>query len=97
MSSKLGEERNFILKGKSILGCYRVLLAVPKTSLEKFTVTVVQEQQLPTTEKTDHKDDSFWLKWTRDTGRRNLNEFLKADLDNLRIVVHWNRNNIYLN
>ena len=42
-----GDNRNFFLKLKSKLGLYHLVLTTPKPSPEKFTLTVVEMQQLP--------------------------------------------------
>ena len=49
------ENRNLFLKLKSKLGLYHVVLTTPKTSPGKPTLTVVEMQQLPDSEKTDSK------------------------------------------
>ena len=56
MSWNIGYNRNLFLKLKSKLGLYQVVLATPKTSPGKLTLTLVEMQQLPDIEKTDSKN-----------------------------------------
>ena len=62
MSWIIGDNKNLFLKLKSKLGLYHVVLTTPKTSLEKLTLTVVEMQQLPDTEKIDSKEEISCLK-----------------------------------
>ena len=57
MSWNIGEYRNLFLKLKSELGLYHVVPTTPKTSPEKLTLTLVEMQQSPDTEKTDSKEE----------------------------------------
>ena len=52
MSWNIGGIRNLFLKLKSKLGRHQAVLATPKTSHEKFALTLVKMQQLPNIEKT---------------------------------------------
>ena len=91
-----GENRNVFLKLKSKMGLYHVVLTTPKTSPEKFTLTVVEMQQLPDIEKTDSKEEISCLKWTTNNGRRKVCVNFQTDTDKLNIVVYRYRNNLYL-
>ena len=62
MSWNIGGNRNIFLKVKTKLGLYHVVLATPKTSPEKLTLTVVEMKQLPDIEKTDSKEETSCLK-----------------------------------
>ena len=88
MSGNIGDDRNLFLKLKSKLGLYRVVLTTPKTSPEKFTLTVVEMQQLPDIEKTDSKEEISCLKWTMYIGRRKECVNFQMDTDQLNIVVY---------
>ena len=55
MSWSIGDNRNLFLKSKSKLGLCHIVPTTPKTSLKYFTLTVVEMQQLPDTEKTNSK------------------------------------------
>ena len=59
MSWNIGDKRNLFLKLKSKLGRYQVVHTNPKTSPERLTLTAVEMQQLPDSEKTDSKKDVF--------------------------------------
>ena len=72
MSWNIGDNRNLFLKLKTKWGLYHVVLTTPKTSPEKFTLTVVQMQQLPDIEKTYSKEEISCLKWTIYNGRRKV-------------------------
>ena len=96
MSWNLGDNRNLFLKLKSIVGLYHVVLTTPKTSPKKFTLTVVEMQQLPGIEKTDSKEKLSCLKWTIYIGGRNICVNFQTDTDKLNIVVYRYRNNLYL-
>ena len=52
MSWNIGDKRNLFLKLKTKLGLYHVELS-SKDSPEKFTLTLVETQQLPDFEKVD--------------------------------------------
>ena len=71
------------LKLKSKLGHYHVVLTTPKTSPEKLTLTVVEIQQLPDTEKTDCKEEIFCPKWTIYNGRGKVCVNFQTDTDKL--------------
>ena len=87
MSRNIGANTNLFLKIKSKLGLYHVVLTIPKTSLKKLTLTVVEIQQLPDIEKTDSKGISC-LKWTINNGRK-VCVYFKTDIDKLNIVVYY--------
>ena len=70
------------------MGLYHVVLTTPKTSPEKFTLTVVEMQQLPDIEKTDSKEELSCLKWTMYNGRRKVYVNFQTDTDKLNIVVY---------
>ena len=95
MSWNIGDERNLFLKLKSKLGLYHVVLTIPKTFPEKFTLTLVEMQQMPDIEKTDSKAEISCLKWTKYNGRKVCVNF-NTDTDKLNIVVYRYRNNLYL-
>ena len=65
MSWNIGGNRNLFLKLKTKLGLYHVeVRSKPKDSPEKFTLILVETQQLPDIEKVDSKDEISCLKWT---------------------------------
>ena len=70
MKWNIGDNRNFCPKLNSKFGLYHIVLTTPKSSPEKFTVTVVQMQQLPHFEISDSKEEISCLKWTTFIGRR---------------------------
>ena len=73
MSQNIGDNRNLFLELKTKLGLYHVeLRSKPKHSLEIFTVTLVETQQLPDTEKADSKDEISCLQWAIYNGRRKI-------------------------
>ena len=96
MSWNIGENRNLILKMKSELGLYHVVLTIPKTSPKKIALTLVEMEQLPESEKVDSKNEISCLKWTIYTSRRKVYISFKTDLDKLNIVVYRYRNNTYV-
>ena len=96
MSWNIGDNRNLFLKLKSKLGLYHVVLTTPKTSPEKFTLTVVEMQQLPDIEKTDSKVKMSCLKRTIYSGKRKISVNFQTDTDKLNSVVYRYRNNLYL-
>ena len=44
MGWNIGDDRNLVLKLKSKLGLYHVVLTTPKTSPKRLTLTVVEMQ-----------------------------------------------------
>ena len=82
------DNRNLFLKLKSKLGLYHVVLTTPITSPGKLTLTVVEMQQLPVSDKTDSEEEISCLKWTTDNGRRKVCVNFQTDTDNLNIVVY---------
>ena len=88
MSWNIGYNRNPFLKLKSELGLYHVVLTAPKTSPKKFTLTVVQMQQMSDIEKTDPTEEESCLKWTLYTRRREVCVNFQTDTDKLNIVVY---------
>ena len=95
MSWIIGDNRNLFLKLKTKLGLYHVELK-SKDSPEKFTLTLVETQQLPDIEDVDSKDEISCLKWTMYNGRRKVCINFQTDTDKVNIVVHRYRNNTYL-
>ena len=55
MSWNIGDNRNIFLKLKSKLGLYHVDYREHKDFPKKITLTLVETQQLPGTEKVDSK------------------------------------------
>ena len=96
MSWNIGDNRNLLLKLKSKLGLYHVVLTTPKTSPKKLTLTVVEMQQVPDIEKTDSEEEKCCPKWTIYNGRRKVCVNFQTDTDKLNIVVYRYRNNLYL-
>ena len=95
MSWNIGDNRNLFLKLKTKLGLYHVELK-GKDSPEKFTLTLVETQQLPNIEKVDSKDEISCLKWTIYYGRRKVCINFQTDTDKVNFVVYRYRNNTYL-
>ena len=96
MSWNIGENRNLFPKLKSKLGLYHLVQTKPKTSPDKFTLILVEMQQLPEIEKVDSKNAISCLKCTIYNGRRKVCVSFKPDMENLNIVVYRYRNNIYV-
>ena len=96
MSWNIGDNRNLFLKLKSKLGLFHVVLTTPKTSPEKITVTVVEMQQLPDSEKADSKEEIPCLKWTKYNGRRKVCVNFQTEADKLNIVVYRYRHILYI-
>ena len=88
MKWNIGDNKNLFLNLKSKLGFYHVVLTTPKTSPEKFTLTVVEMQQLPDIEKTGSKEKISCLKWTIYNGGRNYCLNFQTDTVKLDIVVY---------
>ena len=59
MSWNIGDDKNLCFRLKSKLGHNHVLLTIPKISLYKLTLTVVEMNHLPGIEKTDSKQEIF--------------------------------------
>ena len=95
MSWNIGDNRNLFLKLKTKLGLYHVELK-SKDSPKKFTLTLVETQQLPDIQKADSKGEIFCLKWTNYNGRRKVCINFQTDTDKVNIVVYRYRNNTYL-
>ena len=95
MSWNIGDIRNLFLKLKTKLGLYHVELK-SKDSPKKFTLTLVETQQLPDVEKSDSKDETSCLKWTIYNGTRKVCVNFQTDTDKVNIVAYRYRNNTYL-
>ena len=92
----IGENRNLLLELKSNLGLHHVVVTTPKTSNEKFNLTVVEMQELPEIEIVDSKNEISCLKWTIYNGRRKVCIRFKTDMDKLNIVVNRYRNTTHV-
>ena len=77
------------------MGLYHVELRI-KDSPKKFTLTLVETQQLPDIEKVDSKDETSCLKWTIYDGSRKVCINFQTDTDKVNIVVYRYGNNTYL-
>ena len=95
MSWNIGDNRNLFLKLKTKLGLHHVELRKPKDSPKKITLTGVEAQQLPDTEKVDSRHESFCLNWTIYNGRRNVCIIIQNDRDKVKIVGYRHQNNTY--
>ena len=95
MCWNIGDNRKLFLKLKTKLGLYHVELK-SKGSPEKFTLTLVETQQLPDIQKADSKDEISCLKWTIYNGRRKVCIYFQTDTDKVNIVVCRYRNSTYL-
>ena len=62
MSWNIGKYRSLFFKLKTKLGLYHVERRKPKISPEKFTLTLVETQQLPDIEKVESKAETSCLK-----------------------------------
>ena len=96
MSWNIGNTRKLFLKLKSKLRLYHVVLTTPKPSPEKFTLTVVELQQLADIEKTDSKEEISRLKWTMYNDRRKVCVNFQTDTDKLNFVVYRYQNSFYI-
>ena len=93
-----GWNRNLFLKQKTKLGLYDVeLRSKSKDSPGKFTLILVETQQMPDIEKVDSKDENSCLKLTIYNGRRKVCVNFQTDTNKVNIVVYRYRNNSYLN
>ena len=95
MSWNIGDNRNLFLKLKTKLGLYHVELR-NKDSPAKFTLTLLETQQLPDNEKSESKDEIPCLKWTIYNGRRKVCINFQTDRDKVNIVVYCYQNSTYL-
>ena len=94
MSWNFGENRNLILRLKTKLGLYHVVLTTPKSSPTKITLTIAELQQLP--ELKQCEDEISCLKWTIYNSRRKICVGFQTDTDEVDIVVYRYRNITYL-
>ena len=90
------DNENLYCKLKLKLGLYHVVLKTLKPSPQKVTVTVVEMQQFPDSEKTDSKEEITCLKSTVYNGRTEVCVNFKTDTNNLSIVWYRYRKNLYL-
>ena len=88
MSWNIEDNGNLFLKLETKLGPFQVELRKPKDPPEGITLTLVETQQLPDTEKVDSKDKISCLKWTIYNGRRKVCINLQTDTDKVNIVVY---------
>ena len=95
MSWNIGDNRNLFLKLKTKLGLYHVELK-SEDSPKKITLTLVETQQLPVSEKSDSRDEFACLKWTIYNGRRKVCINFQTDTDKVNIVVYNYRNSTHL-
>ena len=95
MSWNIGDNRNLFLKLKTKMGLHHVELK-SKDSPKKITLTLVETQQLPDSEKADSIDEISCLKWTIYNGRRKVCINFQPDTDKVNIVVYRYRNSTYL-
>ena len=79
MSSNIGDIRNLTVTLNSHLGLYHVVLTIPKTSLEKYTLNRVELQRLLNMEMTYSKEELPCLKWIIYNGRRKVIVKFKTD------------------
>ena len=77
------------------MGLYHVELR-SEDSPENITLTLVETQQLPDSEKAHSKDEISCLKWTIYNGRRKVCIDFQTDTDKVNIVVYRYRYNTYL-
>ena len=96
MSWNIGDDRNLFLKLKTNLGRYHVDVRKPKDSPEKNTLTLVETQQLPDSEKVDSKDEVSCLNWTIYKSRRKVRINFQTVTDKVSIFVYRYWNNTYL-
>ena len=88
MSWNIADNRNLVVKLKSKLEVYHVLLMTQKNSPEKLTLTVLKMHPLPNNEKIVSKEEKSCLKRTIINGRRKVCANFNTDTDNLIIVVY---------
>ena len=85
LSSNIGGNRNIFLELKSKLGFDHVVLKIPKSSPEKLTLTLFEIRHLQDNEKTDCREKTSCLKWTKFYARRKLFVNFHTDTDKLNI------------
>ena len=79
------------------MGLYHVVFrSKPKDFPKKFTLTLVETQQLPDIETVDSKHEISCSKWSIYNGTRKVCINFQADADKVNIVVYRYRNNTYL-
>ena len=96
MSCNIAENRNFFLKLKPKLGLYHVVLATTQNSVEKISMTVVEVQQMPKSEKIDCRIAIACPNCTIYNGRRKMCMKYKTNSDKLNGAINHYRNSIYL-
>ena len=96
MSWNIRGIRNLFFKLKSKSQLYHTVVITPKSFPGNFTLTVVEIQQLPDVENSDHKFEIACLKETKHNGRRKRCINFETDTDMLNIVVYRYRKDLYI-
>ena len=78
------------------MGHYQVVLTTTKPSPERLTLTVVETQQLPDTEKIESQKEISCIKSTIYIGKRKRYANFTTDTDKLNNLVYRYRDNFYL-
>ena len=96
MSWHIADNRGLFRFLSSILRHHLYVLTTPKTSLGKFTPTLVEFQQIPDIEKSDPGEESSCLKCTIYNGTRKVCVSMMTGTDKSKNIVFRNRNNLYV-
>ena len=94
MSWNIGFSRNLVLKLQNKLGLFRIVL---QEKTQKFSLTVLESQNLPKLQDLDTESQISQFEWTLHNGRRKVFLSYRSDIKKVDIIEYRRKGNTWKN
>ena len=94
MSWNIGFSRNLVLKLQNKLGLFHIVL---QEKSQKFSLTVLESQNLPKLQDLDTESQISQFEWTLHNGRRKIFLSYRSDIKKVDIIEYRRKGNTWKN
>ena len=94
MSWNIGFSRNLVLKLQNKLGLFHIVL---QEKSQKFSLTVLESQNLPKLQDLDTESQISQFEWTLHYGRRKIFLSYRSDIKKIDIIEYRRKGNTWKN
>ena len=94
MSWNIGFSRNLVLKLQNKLGLFHIVL---QEKSKKFSLTVLESQNLPKLQDLDTESQFSQFEWTLHNGRRKIFLSYRSDIKKIDLIEYRRKGNTWKN
>ena len=94
MSWNIGFSRNLVLKLQNKLGLFHIVL---QEKSQKFSLTVLESQNLPKLQNLDTESQISQFEWTLHNGKRKIFLSYRSDIKKIDIIEYRRKGNTWIN